>query len=68
MVTKVTECKTEKNLNNQINTLNKEQRKIFDEMLDITEDKQTFLNLYGRLAQGKHIFSTLSYQHWNLNN
>ena len=42
-----------KNLNNKINTLNKEQRKIFDEMLDIREDKQTFLYLYGKAGTGK---------------
>jgi len=42
-----------KNLNNKIITLNKEQRKIFDELLDITEDKQIFLYLYGKAGTGK---------------
>ena len=42
-----------KYLNDKITTLDKEQRKIFDEMLDITEDKQLFLYLYGKAGTGK---------------
>ena len=33
-------------------SLNKEQRKIFDEMLDITEDKWLFLYMYGNAGTG----------------
>ena len=48
-------------------TLNKEQRKIFDELLDITEDKQIFLYLYGKAGTGKTYLLTILYQHLNLN-
>ena len=42
-----------KNLNNKIITLNKEQRKISNEMMAIREDKQIFLYLYSKAGTGK---------------
>ena len=40
-------------LTNRINTLNLEQRKIFDEMMDIESGEQFFLYLYGKAGTGK---------------
>merc|ERR1712240_343477 len=37
-----------KNLNKRINTLNIQQRKILDELMDIDDEKQYFLYLYGQ--------------------
>ena len=42
-----------KKLNKRINTLNLEQRKIFDEMMDLKEGKQFFLYLFGQAGTGK---------------
>ena len=42
-----------KKLNKRINTLNVQQRKILDELMDIDEDKQYFLYLYGQAGTGK---------------
>ena len=42
-----------KNLSTRINSLNKEQRKIFDELMDRDSDEQTFLYLYGTAGTGK---------------
>merc|ERR1712177_130343 len=42
-----------KKLNKRINTLNLQQRKILDELMDIDDDKQYFLYLYGQAGTGK---------------
>merc|ERR1712002_747965 len=42
-----------KKLNKRINTLNVQQRKIFDELMDIDDDKQYFIYLYGQAGTGK---------------
>merc|ERR1712115_447735 len=42
-----------KKLNKRINTLNVQQRKIFDELMDIDDDKQFFIYLYGQAGTGK---------------
>ena len=42
-----------KYLNNEIITLNKKQRIIFDEMLHIRDDKPSFLYLYGKARTGQ---------------
>merc|ERR1712243_155901 len=42
-----------KKLNKRINTLNVQQRKILDELMDIDDDKQYFLYLYGQAGTGK---------------
>ena len=42
-----------KKLNKRINTLNVQQRKILDELIDIDDDKQYFLYLYGQAGTGK---------------
>merc|ERR1712243_493020 len=42
-----------KNLNKRINTLNIQQRKILDELMDIDDEKQYFLYLYGQAGTGK---------------
>merc|ERR1711989_188648 len=42
-----------KNLNKRINTLNLQQRKILDELMDIDDDKQYFIYLYGQAGTGK---------------
>merc|ERR1711889_2703 len=42
-----------KKLNKRINTLNVQQRKILDELMDIDDDKQYFLYLYGQTGTGK---------------
>ena len=45
-----------KYLNDKMITLNKKQRKIYDEILDITEHKQLFSYIFmARLTQAKHI-------------
>ena len=47
-------------LNKKINTLNREQRKIFDEMMDMKEGKLFFLYLYGKAGTGKtYLLNTL---------
>ncbi len=47
-------------LNKKINTLNRQQRKIFDEMMDTSEEKQFFLYLYGKAGTGKtYLLNTL---------
>ena len=47
-----------KELNKKINTLNREQRKISDEMMDLREGKQFFL--YGKAGTGKtYLLNTL---------
>ena len=47
-------------LNQRINTLNVEKRKIFDELIDLKEDKQFFLYLYGQDGTGKsYLINTL---------
>ena len=47
-------------MNKKINTLNREQRKLFDEMLDMSEGKQFFLYLYGKAGTGKtYLLNTL---------
>ena len=44
----------------KINTLNRQQRKIFDEMMDTSEEKQFFLYLYGKAGTGKmYLLNTL---------
>merc|ERR1711890_153941 len=45
-----------KKLNKRINTLNCQQRKIFDELMDIDDDQQYFLYLYGQAGTGKTYF------------
>ena len=45
--------KDRKFLDNRIITLNKEQRKISNEILDITEDKILFSYMYGKAQTGK---------------
>merc|ERR1712002_892395 len=42
-----------KKLNKRINTLNVQQRKILDELMDIDDDKQYFLYLHGQAGTGK---------------
>merc|ERR1712115_163256 len=42
-----------KKLNKRINTLNVQQRKIFDKLMDIDDDKQFFIYLYGQAGTGK---------------
>merc|ERR1711947_23883 len=42
-----------KKLNKRINTLNFQQRKILDELMDIDDEKQYFLYLYGQAGTGK---------------
>merc|ERR1712121_436591 len=42
-----------KKLNKRINTLNIQQRKILDELMDIDDEKQYFLYLYGKAGTGK---------------
>merc|ERR1711889_16535 len=42
-----------KKLNKRINTLNVQQRKILDELMDIDDDKQYFLYLYGQAGTEK---------------
>ena len=42
-----------KKLNKRINTLNVQQRKILDELMDIDDEKQYFLYLYGQAGTGK---------------
>merc|ERR1712240_969684 len=42
-----------KNLNKRINTLNIQQRKILDELMDIDDEKQYFLYRYGQAGTGK---------------
>merc|ERR1711962_1008382 len=42
-----------KKLNKRINTLNVQQRKILDELMDIDDDKQYFLYLYGQAGTVK---------------
>ena len=49
-----------KKLNKRINMLNLEQRKIFDEMMDLEEGKQFFLYLFGQAGTGKtYLLNTL---------
>ena len=49
-----------KKLNKKINTLNTEQRKIFNELMDMSEEKQFFLYLYGKAGTGKtYLLNTL---------
>lgn len=40
-------------LSNRINSLNREQRKIFDELMDRDSENQMFLYLYGKAGTGK---------------
>merc|ERR1712055_904770 len=42
-----------KKLNKRINTLNVQQRKILDELMDIDDGEQYFLYLYGQAGTGK---------------
>merc|ERR1712002_63668 len=42
-----------KKLNKRINTLDVQQRKILDELMDIDDEKQYFLYLYGQAGTGK---------------
>merc|ERR1712105_546177 len=47
-------------LNKKINTLNRQQRKIFDEMMDMSEEKLFFLYPYGKTGTGKtYLLNTL---------
>merc|ERR1712089_9890 len=48
-----TRLQDKKELNKRINTLNCQQRKILDELMDIDDDKQYFLYLYGQAGTGK---------------
>ena len=49
-----------KKLNKRINMFNLEQRKIFDEMMDLKDGKQFFLYLFGQAGTGKtYLLNTL---------
>merc|ERR1712240_655034 len=50
-----------KKLNKRINTLNIRQRKILDELMDIDDEKQYFLYLYGQAGTGKtYLLNTIT--------
>merc|ERR1712055_267516 len=48
-----TRFQDKKELNKRINTLNCQQRKILDELMDIDDEEQYFLYLYGQAGTGK---------------
>merc|ERR1712089_69686 len=50
---KKTRFQDKKELNKRINTLNCQQRKILDELMDIDDEEQYFLYLYGQAGTGK---------------